>query len=128
MHRSEPDTTEELNHMVLPRGTLWEVNGGIWCPGMFFSCVVCPWCWLADYSRVIEFKEKRLASEKPRCQLERVKLDLANVSERRQMFATINARAKKVLVLTEGIVPYLSIEEVGSLARSSTNNRRLIRG
>jgi hypothetical protein len=45
-----------------------------------------------------------------------VKLDLANVSERRQMFATINARAKKVLVLTEGVVPYLSIEEVGSLA------------
>ena len=34
----------------------------------------------ADYPDMIEFKEKRLSSEKPRCQLERVKLDLANLS------------------------------------------------
>ncbi len=70
----------------------------------------------ADYPDMIEFKEKRLSSEKPRCQLERVKLDLANLSERRQMFTSVNARAKKMLVLTEGVVPYLSVEEVGSLA------------
>lgn len=70
----------------------------------------------ADYPDMIEFKEKRLSSEKPRCQLERVKLDLANLSERRRMFSNTNARAKKMLVLTEGVVPYLSVEEVGSLA------------
>jgi len=69
-----------------------------------------------DYPDVIEFKEKQLSDEKPRCQLERVKLDLANVSERRQLFGSIHARAKKMLVLTEGVVPYLSVEEVGSLA------------
>ncbi|HWO32355.1 MAG TPA: SAM-dependent methyltransferase [Candidatus Acidoferrum sp.] len=70
----------------------------------------------ADYPHVIEFKEERLSSEKPRCQLERLTLDLANLSERRKVLASINARATKLLVLTEGVVSYLSVEEVGSLA------------
>lgn len=70
----------------------------------------------ADYPRIVEFKEDRLSTEKPRFQLERMKLDLANLSERRQAFANINARTKKMLVLTEGVVPYLSLEEVASLA------------
>ena len=70
----------------------------------------------ADHAQVIEFKEKRLLNEKPRCQLERVKLDLANLSERQQLFAKTNARVGKLLILTEGVVPYLSIEEAGSLA------------
>lgn len=54
--------------------------------------------------------------EKQRCQLERVKVDLANLSERGQLFANVSARAKKLLILTEGVVPYLSIEEAASLA------------
>ena len=70
----------------------------------------------ADYPSVIEFKEERLLSERPRCQLERVKVDLANQSERRQLFASVSARVKKLLILTEGVVPYLSIEEAASLA------------
>lgn len=70
----------------------------------------------ADYPDLIAFKENQLAVETPRCQLERVKIDLANVAERRQMFARTNARAKKMVVLTEGIVPYLSTEDAGSLA------------
>ncbi len=70
----------------------------------------------ADYPRVIEFKETRLSGETPRCRLERVKIDLANLPERRQLFASIHAQAKKMLVLTEGVVPYLSVEDVASLA------------
>jgi len=70
----------------------------------------------ADYPDVIEFKEERLLGEKPGCRLERVKLDLANLPERRQIFANINARAEKMFVLTEGVIPYLSVEDVASLA------------
>ena len=69
-----------------------------------------------DYPHVIEFKENRLAAETPRCHLERVKLDLANVDERRQLFSKVNARFRQVFVLTEGVVPYLSIEEAAGLA------------
>lgn len=70
----------------------------------------------ADYPRMIEYKESRLAKETPRLRLERVKIDLANVPEREGFLAKIDARAKKVLILTEGVVPYLSVEEVGTLA------------
>jgi methyltransferase (TIGR00027 family) len=74
----------------------------------------------ADYPQTIELKELRLASEQPRCRLERVKLDLANVPERRAMFSNVNARAAKVLVLTEGVVPYLTNDHVASLADDLT--------
>jgi methyltransferase (TIGR00027 family) len=76
-----------------------------------------PLVWIeADYPDLIASKDKQLSGETPRCQLERAKIDLANLSERRRVFASVNARASKMLVLTEGVVPYLSVEDVGSLA------------
>jgi len=70
----------------------------------------------ADYPQMIEFKETKLAGEKPRCRLERVKADLSNATERRQMLASVDSRAAKMIALTEGVVPYLSEEEAGALA------------
>jgi methyltransferase (TIGR00027 family) len=70
----------------------------------------------ADYPKMIEFKQSRLAGETPKCNLERVAMDLANLSARREFFKSIDARARKILILTEGVVPYLSVEEAGSLA------------
>ena len=75
----------------------------------------------ADQPHLIEFKEQRLSSEKPRCRLERVKIDLANPCERRQLLESVPSRAKKMLVLTEGVIPYLSMEEVSSLADDLRN-------
>ena len=54
--------------------------------------------------------------KQPRCQLTRVKLDLADAAARREMLAGINGRATKMLILTEGVVPYLTPEDVGALA------------
>jgi methyltransferase (TIGR00027 family) len=70
----------------------------------------------ADYPHVIEFKEDRLRNETPRCRLTRVELDLANTDERRRMLDTYCTNASKVLILTEGVVPYLSETEAASLA------------
>lgn len=70
----------------------------------------------ADYARMIGYKEERLAHERPRCRLERVKVDLSDVGERRKMLAIVDARARKMAVLTEGVIPYLSEQEVASLA------------
>ncbi len=70
----------------------------------------------ADYPRMIEFKETRLSREVPRCKLERVALDLADRAARQRLLSDVDARSKKLLVLTEGVVPYLSAEEAGSLA------------
>jgi methyltransferase (TIGR00027 family) len=70
----------------------------------------------ADYPHVIEYKEQQLAGEAAHCQLERVKIDLANLAARREFFAQVDTRSQKCLVLTEGVIPYLTDEQVGSLA------------
>ena len=75
----------------------------------------------ADYPHIIDYKEKTLAREMPRCQLKRVQCDLANATDRQQVLADANARAKKLLVLTEGVVHYISIEDAGSLAYDLRN-------
>lgn len=70
----------------------------------------------ADYPRVIEYKEQHLSGEQPRCQLQRVKIDLADRAARREFFARVAASSQKCLVLTEGVIPYLTDEQVGTLA------------
>jgi methyltransferase (TIGR00027 family) len=69
-----------------------------------------------DYPHMIEFKEQQLADEKPVCNLERLGLDLGNWDERKNFFTKINDQSKRVLVLTEGVVLYLTPESVVSLA------------
>lgn len=70
----------------------------------------------ADYATMIEYKESVLAPDKPACQLERVKIDLSDEANRREFFARVNADASKLLVLTEGVIPYLTNDQVASLA------------
>ena len=70
----------------------------------------------ADYPELIAFEESHLANEKPRCRLGRVKVDLANQSERQRLFHSVDAQSKKTLILTEGVIPYLSETDVGRLA------------
>jgi len=73
--------------------------------------------WLeVDYPNIIDLKEDRLRGERPRCRLERVSLDLADRSSRNKLFADVSSRCQKVLVLTEGVIPYLKNEQVASLA------------
>ena len=69
-----------------------------------------------DVPKIIDHKEAVLGAETPRCQLERIRLDLADRPARARLFAELNARAPNTLVLTEGVVPYLPNDEVGSLA------------
>jgi methyltransferase (TIGR00027 family) len=69
-----------------------------------------------DYPKIIELKESRLSDETPRCRLERVKLDLADRSARQQLLSHIAGKSRKVLVLTEGVILYLTTEEAASLA------------
>jgi methyltransferase (TIGR00027 family) len=69
-----------------------------------------------DLPEIFDYKEKILAGEKPACVLERVRLDLSKAEARRELFAQWSRRAKKALVLTEGLCIYLTPEEVGKLA------------
>jgi methyltransferase (TIGR00027 family) len=69
-----------------------------------------------DYPDVIALKEARLADHAPRCRLDRIKLDLTDRAAKRQFLAAIGAQAAKILVLTEGLLPYLTEHDVAELA------------
>lgn len=70
-----------------------------------------------DLPEILAYKEGVLSGERPRCALERVRPDLANTAERKSVFESIGSRGKRALILTEGLLIYLSPEEVSSLAR-----------
>ncbi len=69
-----------------------------------------------DRAEIIEMKERRLIGEKPVCKLERVACDLADAAARRTLLASVKAKSGTALVLTEGVIYYLSEYEVGTLA------------
>lgn len=69
-----------------------------------------------DYPHMIDFKEAKLADQYPRPTLQRIKLDLSEEWSRRTLFNDINNKSKNVLVLTEGLVPYLTTDQAASLA------------
>lgn len=69
-----------------------------------------------DLPEITDYKEEILRDEKLSCALERVRLDLADVAGRRQLFDRLAVEAHKALVISEGLVLYLTAEEVGSLA------------
>ena len=70
----------------------------------------------ADYARIIEYKEQILSFAVPRCRLERVKIDLTQHASRQQLLQEIDASAERCLVITEGVVPYLTHVDAALLA------------
>ena len=71
----------------------------------------------ADFGHMIDYKTNALANETPVCRLTRIACDLSDDAERRKLLADINGRAQRILVLTEGVIPYLSNEAVSDLAQ-----------
>ena len=71
-----------------------------------------------DLPGILDYKEEIFGAEKPVCELERVRMDLADVDGRRRLFERLGGRAKKALVLSEGLMIYLAAEEAGALAQN----------
>lgn len=69
-----------------------------------------------DLPEIIDEKEEILRGEKSRCQVERFRLDLADVPQRQKLFAWLASRSQRTLISCEGLLIYLSAEEVGALA------------
>lgn len=69
-----------------------------------------------DYHSVIAYKSELLKEENPHVKLQQISLDLSDLKERQAMLKAVSAEAKKIFVLTEGVVLYLSNDEVASLA------------
>ena len=70
-----------------------------------------------DLPEILTYKEEILRNEKPVCTLERIRLDLADLPARRKLFAGLASKARRAVVVTEGLLIYLGSEKVGELAK-----------
>lgn len=72
----------------------------------------------ADFPAMVDFKAEKLAGETPVCRLERRGLDLTDAAAREGLFRDAARGARSVLTVAEGLLAYLSPEDVGALARA----------
>ena len=80
-----------------------------------------------DLPGIIEEKEKVLNNETPRCNLTRIKLDLADQKARMELFKKLNSKASKILVITEGLIIYLTSAQVASFATDLSSQKNFKR-
>ena len=69
-----------------------------------------------DLPEILAYKKDCLAGESPACAVESVAADLRQAGARQDLFARIGRDSKKTLVLSEGLLVYLTAEEVAALA------------
>jgi methyltransferase (TIGR00027 family) len=69
-----------------------------------------------DQPELLAEKTAAMAGVEPVCALERIPLDLADEASRRALFRRLDAEGRNTLILTEGLLIYLSAAQVGSLA------------
>ncbi|MGH9885895.1 MAG: class I SAM-dependent methyltransferase, partial [bacterium] len=70
-----------------------------------------------DLPGILDYKLDTLASEKTVCSYDAIRLDLTDGAKRRALFEQIGRERKRVLIVTEGLLIYLSEAQVGELAR-----------
>ena len=70
----------------------------------------------ADLPAMIAYKETMLTGEHPRCRVNRICVDLTDREARLALFEQVGATATSALVTTEGLIAYLTEEEVAALA------------
>ena len=69
-----------------------------------------------DHAVMLDEKQHALAAERTSCVYEGARLDLADVTARRELFARLSAERRRTLVVAEGLLIYLDADHVRSLA------------
>ena len=70
-----------------------------------------------DFPQMIAYKAEKLAGQHPVCRLEQIPVDLSDLSSRRALFERIGKTYGKVLILTEGLIAYISAADAADLSR-----------
>lgn len=78
-----------------------------------------------DLAGILDYKEEALRGEEPACSLERVRLDLTEIPARCAFLDALDRRSTKGLIISEGLMIYLSPEEAGALAQDLADARSL---
>ena len=70
-----------------------------------------------DLTGILDYKAEMLRDAKPVCQYEAIRVDLTDAARRQALFSQIGSTSSRVLVVTEGLLIYLTADQVGELAR-----------
>jgi methyltransferase (TIGR00027 family) len=70
-----------------------------------------------DFPVMIDYKTEIMKNERPVCRYEAISTDLTDDAVRSALFARLGAGAQRVLVISEGLLIYLTPEQVSTLAR-----------
>lgn len=74
-----------------------------------------PWVEV-DFPHIVQLKNERLVDEKPKAKLTRIGCDLSDRRAAQKLYAELGAKTKKALVMTEGVIAYLKVEQAEELA------------
>ena len=69
-----------------------------------------------DLPDLLDYKESILEGERPGCRLDRIRLDISDRAARNALLKDLGTKAKNVLIVTEGLIVYLSRDQVCELA------------
>jgi methyltransferase (TIGR00027 family) len=69
-----------------------------------------------DFPGILNYKTETLRGETPVCRYEAVTADLTDAPARQALFSRLGAGASRALVISEGLLIYLTPEQVASLA------------
>lgn len=71
-----------------------------------------------DLPGITEYKQELMRGEVPRCRYEAIAVDLTSGTDREEVLQRVAGVARTALVVTEGLLVYLTSEQVASLARA----------
>lgn len=69
-----------------------------------------------DFKNIIDYKNEMLKLEIPCCRLQRIPFDLAQDRERKELFKQLGNRATRAVIITEGVIGYLTNQQATRLS------------
>jgi len=79
-----------------------------------------------DFAHVVDYKNAVLKDDAPVCRLHRIACDLSDATARVALLSELNATGRNLCVLTEGVIPYLTNDDVAALARDLDQQDHII--
>lgn len=70
-----------------------------------------------DFPWMLAYKAEHLAGDTPVCRLERIAADLSQDAERQAVLQRLGGETKRAVVITEGVIPYLTSQQAEVLSR-----------
>lgn len=78
-----------------------------------------------DLPEIVAYKADKLAQFSSVCPVERIGLDLTDEERRRDLFARVSAEGRPILIVTEGLLNYLSEQQVRALATDLSRHEQM---